>query len=390
MYIIPILFMFCGLSAMERPKGSFWDPASDSSASGSAASSQESSAHTTPDKKTVSPTVQRTVLMPRALFHSPTRRALEVLGLDTDQPHKRSKINSPREQIMPTLSDVEVAVKAEDLTHEIVSCDNIAEVARRTAALHEYCVNHSEYRPVILRSALKVMHNQLGVQDAHDVEQYNTLTGLPLLAALIEWRSKYAIACDLPVPLVYRAHIEDGDENGGYHVERDDKPVQRLVQNTQTGVFGGFFFQGNNQVKYSSFFKGDYADALRSIKAASQDIVFKSDATKKFGRSGSTLIEMYPEDSLTLRSAFAIPYFITWNELCSSENHTIMHAIGPQGALEKYPYTAQQLQNFAQQAAHTVKVSDNSDATYTIADIAPILIKVPEARGVYVQLPRQD
>ena len=141
-----------------------------------------------------------------------------------------------------------------------------------------------EYRTVDeIQQAYNYLERKLHVSgvNRHDLDQYPSDKDTQMVGHLAQQAQKLGDITLIALPLFPFEHLKGGDEQGGYHLEHEDRPVHKLLENTQTHVYGGMATtqaRSANQ-KFSSFFpKGSsMEDITQAVGQAYRNPIVKKD-----------------------------------------------------------------------------------------------------------------
>ncbi len=201
---------------------------------------------------------------------------------------------------------------------------------------------------------------------------------------LIKARANELGECSfMSLPLISFQHIEEASRDGGYHKENQDNPVETIMQNRETHIYGGFFgrTRSSGNEKFSSFFPRDMgmSDIVQLIKQAYFNPVARKN-NRILGASSAGLIEITMKKSLTSNpsvtatSAYPIvAYFDT------TKNDTTYDQLETSAS----PLSREKIIALAAQKS-CIPVYELGDAK--IIDIAPALLGKGNARSIYAKI----
>jgi hypothetical protein len=363
-----------------KQTSSFWRTASDSSSEvSSAASSAAPSALNSPEAFRTNSA---------SAFASPLRKSLAALSssspsfspkrsrneFDEESPAKKPKNKiSFADLIKESIGDITKRVRDNVLDKIEDRLDNAS-----SEQLKDYYIDFKQ--------------NAFGPgQDGRDSESYDNLVRKPIINAFFDVATKKSFDTSfLDLPLFSFKHFENPERSGGYHKENDSLPVQVLLKNPQTSVYGGLFdFSGRrNDQKFSSFVPKNM-----SMSEVAQQVcqAYAKRRIKKGNRIIGTSIsgidwEMYTQpNGLEVNSVFPlIAYADT-----SKDTQLSLDIADSESNFQNHLFNRADLIGFAQQNQN--KLAEYEGKDFKIIDIASALPGAnPDARSVYVKVLKSD
>ena len=186
-------------------------------------------------------------------------------------------------------------------------------------------------------------------------------------------------------------HIFTAETKGGYHRESPDSPVEVLISNPRTQVYGGFFFL-HGCPKYSSFFPGYMTDeevvaaireALKTQNCRAAGKSVEPNVAKIIGKAGALYLEIFGTVS-TVVTAFPVIAYVSSR---AQGNDPVILDIKDNSvcALVRLEYAVAYLRRLASRQGARLEVRYGA---IDVVDIAALLTGDSRARGVYIEMVR--